>query len=75
MIIFRMTERVPSYVLSETRKQVREQFGENAIVLSHQMDVVSMSPPIPDAICRFCAVANLTSSIWCVACGAPLTRQ
>lgn len=29
---------------------------------------------VPDAVCRYCTVANLSSSVWCAGCGAPLVR-
>lgn len=29
---------------------------------------------VPDAICRYCTVANLSSAAWCTQCGAPMIR-
>jgi len=29
---------------------------------------------MPDAFCMYCGIANLKTSMWCKACGAPLYR-
>lgn len=29
---------------------------------------------VPDAICRYCTVPNLSSAAWCTQCGAPMMR-
>lgn len=34
-----------------------------------------VAPAIPDAFCRFCGVANLSTSVWCQGCGAPMIRE
>lgn len=53
----------------------RAKAGEGvAFVIPPGMRFVQFQQPaqMPDAFCRYCTVANLSSSVWCVACGAPL---
>lgn len=54
------------------------QFGyPAALVLDGGLDIVPLNTTsaIPDAICRYCSVANLSTSVWCQACGAPMIRE
>lgn len=46
-----------------------------AIVLEAGVKFVPLQiNAVPDAICRYCTVANLSSAAWCTQCGAPMIR-
>ncbi len=61
--------------------RIRHQWEEGraagrVMILSSGAEFVPFArPPIIDAICLYCASPNLSSSLWCEKCGAPLTRE
>lgn len=49
--------------------------GHQAMVLDQGVEFVPFAvQSLPDAFCKYCGVANLTTSAWCSQCGAPLLR-
>lgn len=47
------------------------------LILDEGLHLVQLQavPQVPDAFCRFCGVANLSTSVWCQGCGAPMIRE
>lgn len=46
--------------------------GKTPLCVSGDIELIDWPMQVPDAICRYCGVANLKSSAWCEKCGAPL---
>lgn len=55
---------------------IRNGFGL-PLILDEGLRLVQFQagPQVPDAFCRFCGVANLSTSVWCHGCGAPMIRE
>lgn len=47
------------------------------LVLDKGLELIPLQSEavVPDAFCRYCGVANLKTSVWCQACGAPMIRS
>lgn len=46
------------------------------LVLERGVTIEPLNPQsiVPDAFCTYCGIANLSSSVWCGGCGAPMLR-
>lgn len=82
-MIIRSTERLSDVEASRIRHAYQSWLDgvQNGLrpllVLDKGLELIPLQPAavVPDAFCRYCGVANLRSSVWCQACGAPLIRE
>lgn len=74
---------VPGYLSAAGAARLREAWrqmfegdnGHRVMVLEEGIKFVPLQTnAVPDAICRYCTIANLSSAAWCTQCGAPMIR-
>jgi len=73
----RLSVEAAARLKAQWKKHVEEILaGKTSVILLEEgiKFVPHATPDIPDAICRYCLLVNLHSSIWCAGCGAPLVH-
>jgi len=61
--------------LARMAKQLDQRGVRDYVIISDRVKITHLPDTVPNAICTYCATANLSSSIWCVACGASMVKS